>query len=236
MNTKVGITAIAGLCLIVSSVILGGSLYYSRSTVRTVKVVGAATKRFGSDIVKWRVMLARNTYPEGVREGYESIRQDLRSFEDMLVDSGVDKDDLVVQPANLNPTYNSEGKISGYSITQNMYIISKDVDKIEKLALDPGTLADRGIFLQFSNLEFYSSELSEIKKELLAAATIDARRRAEKMAKSSGSTIKYIISAKAGVFQITEPYSTEISDYGINNTSTKEKDITVTANVEFAIK
>ncbi len=42
--------------------------------------------------------------------------------------------------------------------------------------------------------------------------------------------------ANVGVFQITEPYSTEISDYGVFDTNTKEKDITVTMNVTFNLK
>jgi hypothetical protein len=36
--------------------------------------------------------------------------------------------------------------------------------------------------------------------------------------------------------QITEPYSTEVSDYGIYSTSTREKNITVTVSVSFTIR
>jgi hypothetical protein len=42
--------------------------------------------------------------------------------------------------------------------------------------------------------------------------------------------------ARAGVFQITEPYSTEVSDYGIYNTGTKQKSISVTLTAYFNLK
>jgi hypothetical protein len=38
------------------------------------------------------------------------------------------------------------------------------------------------------------------------------------------------------VFQITEPYSTEVSSLGIYDTSTRKKQISVTASAVFAIK
>ena len=78
--------------------------------------------------------------------------------------------------------------------------------------------------------------MSDIKRELLAEATKDARKRAEEIAANSEATIDKINSARSGVFQITEPYSTEVSDYGIYSTSTRIKDITVTVHVSFTLK
>ena len=59
---------------------------------------------------------------------------------------------------------------------------------------------------------------------------------AEEIAKSTGDRIVHIVSARAGVFQITEPYSTEVADYGIYNTMTKKKDITVTVSTVFGLR
>ena len=110
------------------------------------------------------------------------------------------------------------------------------VDQLEKLALNPWTFTDQGIFLQSSNLEYYISNIDQVKRDLLADATKDAKQRAEEIVKSSGDVIKNIMTARAGVFQITEPYSTEVMDYGIYNTSTREKDITVTVHVTFSLE
>ena len=42
-------------------------------------------------------------------------------------------------------------------------------------------------------------------------------------------------SVRMGVFQITPRHSTEVSDYGINDTSSLEKDITAVVRVTFAV-
>jgi hypothetical protein len=39
-----------------------------------------------------------------------------------------------------------------------------------------------------------------------------------------------------GVFQITPRDSTEVSDYGINDTSSREKDVTAVVDATFAVK
>ncbi len=135
-----------------------------------------------------------------------------------------------------NQNYNSQGAVTGYNITQNFYLISKEMKKVEDLALNPGIFTDRGLMVQYSNLEYYNSQLDQVKRNLLAKATLDAKRRAAEIAKGTGDKIGKIQSARVGVFQITEPYSTEVSDYGVHNTSTKDKEITVTVHVVFGMK
>ena len=85
-------------------------------------------------------------------------------------------------------------------------------------------------------MEYFVSNLAELKAEMLALATADAKARAEEIAKSSGNKICGLLSAKTGVFQIRKPLSMDISDYGIYNTSSKEKEIAVTVNATFKIK
>jgi len=53
--------------------------------------------------------------------------------------------------------------------------------------------------------------LDELKVEMLAKATENAKLRAENMVKATGNRIGFMRSAKMGVFQITPVNSTEIS-------------------------
>ncbi|HEY0672393.1 MAG TPA: SIMPL domain-containing protein, partial [Longimicrobiales bacterium] len=85
-------------------------------------------------------------------------------------------------------------------------------------------------------LEYYYSDIARIKHNLLGAATRDARARADEIAKSAGSEVGQIIAARSGVFQITEPYSTEVSGMGMYNTGTRRKEITVTVRADFALR
>lgn len=228
--------AILGLSLIISAIIFGLFFYSSRAPEKSIRTVGAATESIDSDVIKWRVTIARNADQNGLKEAYNLIRDDLAAFKKLLTEQGIDTKQMGVQPVMTNQNYNSQGVVTGYSITQSFYLISKELKKVEDLALNPGIFTDRGLLVQFSNLEYYNSKLDQVKRELLAKATLDAKLRATEIAKGTGDKIAKIQSARVGVFQITEPYSTEVSDYGVHNTSTKKKEITVTVHVVFGLK
>jgi len=85
-------------------------------------------------------------------------------------------------------------------------------------------------------MEFFSTEIEEIKKQLLAKATQNAFERAEEIISATDLKIDKLISARVGVFQITEPYSTEVAGYGIHNTTSSKKNIKVTVSAEFTLK
>ncbi|MGH8501991.1 MAG: SIMPL domain-containing protein [Gammaproteobacteria bacterium] len=167
--------------------------------------------------------------------GYTLIDEDRRAIVKALVSRGIAEEDMTIQPASTLTQYGNDGQPTGYELQQGMYVVSRDISKIEDLTLNPGAFFERGLAVQFS-LEYYLANLSDTKRTLLAEATRDARRRAAEIAENSGAEIGEIASARSGVFQITEPYSTEVSDYGIYSTATRLKDITVTVHVSFTLK
>jgi hypothetical protein len=230
------IAIILGISFVVGAAVFGNYFYRSRMQDNAIRVVGAATKRYESDIVKWRVSVGRNTGLGEASAGYSDTRKAFEGLMAELKAAGISEKDISVQPINRNPVYDNNGNNTGYSFNQSVYVISSDLATIEKLALNPDAMFEKGIALQSSSLEYYFSKLPDIKKELLAEATRDAKGRAVEIAKNSGSGIGTMRSARAGIFQITEPYSTEVSDYGIYNTSTRQKDVTVTVTAEFGVR
>lgn len=227
---------ILGISLVVGAAVLGNYFYRARAQGNTIRVVGAATKRYDSDIVKWRVSVGRNTGLGDVSIGYSDTRKTFEALMAALKAAGIGDSEISVQPINRNPVYDNNGNNTGYSFIQSVYVISKDLSTVEKLALNPDEMFQKGVALQSSSLEYYFSKLPGIKKDLLAEAARDAKQRAVEIAKNSGSGIGAMRSARAGIFQITEPYSTEVSDYGIYNTSTRQKDVTVTVTAEFGLR
>jgi hypothetical protein len=227
---------ILGISFVVGAAVLGNYFYRARAQGNTIRVVGAATRRYESDIVKWRVSVGRNTGLGDVSIGYSDTRKAFEALMAALKAAGVGDSEISVQPINRNPVYDNNGNNTGYSFIQTVYVISKDLGTVEKLALNPDQMFEKGVALQSSALEYYFSKLPDIKKELLAEAARDAKERAIEIAKNSGSGIGTMRSARAGIFQITEPYSTDVSDYGIYNTSTRQKDVTVTVTAEFGLR
>jgi hypothetical protein len=199
-------------------------------------VTGYATKRFDSDVVKWTMVISRPVGLNDMKTGYQSIRQDVEILTNELKKNGIIDNEITIQPVSSQQQYNRDGLVSGYTIRQTLFIISNNLNTIEKLARNPDFIYNKGIILESSYMEYNYSKISDLKKALLAEATKDAKSRALEIANSSGSKLGKMISARQGVFQITEPNSTEVSDYGVYSTATKTKDITVTLTVTFVIK
>lgn len=227
--------AILALGILAAAVVFGILHYRSRAPRDTIQVTGAATRSFQSDIVKWRLVLARPVPTGELAAGYGALARDLDRVQSRLDASGMAFEDIGVQPVNAYPSFDQFGNRVGYNLNQSLYVISRDVDRLESLALNPGELIAVGLVLESSQLEYFYSGLDSLKHKLLATATEDARTRAEEIAGGSGLSIDRIAGARAGVFQITEPFSTEVSDFGIHNTATKRKEITVTVHATFVV-
>ncbi len=229
-STLMGAVVLA-LGMVLAALVFGAFFYNARDTGDTVQTVGAATERFTTDIAKWHLTLSRRTDLSGRQDGFASISADVRSLQTQLRGLGVADTSIIAQPPTSHESY-ANGNVTGYVIQQSMSVISDDVDTIEGLALDPGSLQTGGASLQHSRVEYFYSGLDAMKRNLLASATEDARARAREIL---GADVNHMTTARAGVFQITEPYSTEVASYGMHTTHTRTQEITVTVHATFAV-
>ncbi len=224
------------LSIIISAIIFGNYFYFANYQPASIKVVGFSTKTYQSDIVKWQINLSVSSDNTNLGKNYLKLRTDLQKITGYCQKLGIDLKELTVNPVNTMQRYDQFGNPSGYMITQNIFIVSKNLDIIEKAALNNEELIKEGVIIESSQLEYIFSKLPEIKKELIGDATKDAFARANEIAKANNGRIGKLISARTGVFQIKEPYSNEVSDYGIYSTRTKTKDISVTVSATFSLK
>jgi hypothetical protein len=70
----------------------------------------------------------------------------------------------------------------------------------------------------------------------LGEAITDAKARAEEIAKSGGAKVGKLMSASSGVVQVLAPNSTNVEDYGSYDTSTIQKEVSVTARASFGVR
>jgi len=112
---------------------------------------------------------------------------------------------------------------------------SNDVQKIAQVAREATELINQGILIESNSPQYYYTQIGDLKIEMLGEAAKDAKVRAERIASSTGNSIGSVRSAKMGVLQITAADSTEVSDSGVYNTSTIEKDMTAVVNIGFAV-
>ena len=95
--------------------------------------------------------------------------------------------------------------------------------------------SNQGIELISRDPEYLYTRLPELKLEMLAEATQNAKKRAEQMTVATGNKIGFMRSAKMGVFQITPISSVDVSDWGENDTSSLEKKVMAVVKVDFSI-
>lgn len=226
---------VLSLGLILAALVFGLFFYGARSSRETIQVVGSASRRFTADTVKWSISLTRPVAAGAVSDGYNRIGQDVTGLRTALIDAGIPETSITMQPASSRPTYDRNGEIAGYRMQQSLQIITEELEAAEALALDPGRFLRTGMILERSELEYFFSEIDSLKLELLAQATADARGRAERIAAAAGSAVGAVQEARAGVFQIREPFSTDVSPYGVYNTASPEKEISVTLHATFRL-
>lgn len=235
MKSQLKIATIVGLALVLSATILGVFFYQARQPQHTASVTGSASAEFEADTVKWSITLRETATPNQIKEGYLRLEESTKKLLSELQSKGITKNDITVKPINAYKEYDNTG-FSGYNLEQSIMVISTDIDKIESWALSPSGLLESGIIIQYSNLEYFYSDIDNLKKDLISDATVNARDRAQKMLVNTDLTLGKIRSIRSGVFQITEPYSTMVSSSGIYDTSTRDKQISITVHAVFELK
>ena len=204
-----------------------------------VAVTGTAYEIVKSDSGK--IYFSISTQAKTKADAYKIAKKQIPEVKQYLEAKGIK--DITVKNYNGYYSYkynqatgNYTNEVENYKLTQPMEAASNDVNLIKDVALDIQNLIDKGIDISDANASYFYSGLTELKIKLLKEATIDAKKRASAMLKANNNRAGKIQSIKMGVFQITDVDSTNVSDMGINDTSTIDKKVTAVANVVFKIK
>jgi uncharacterized protein len=225
--------------LVVASAIFGWAYSKSKKGDESITVTGSAKKRIKSDLIVWSASITAQSGQ--IEEAYQQLAIGIPTVKKFLMDKGISEEQITI--SSVTPvkerekdSYGAEsGKITGYSLRQSVEVKSTEVEKVSRIAREATDLIKQGIFIESSAPQFIYTKLGDLKIEMLAEAAKDAKVRAEQIANSTGNSISTVRSARMGVMQITAADSNEVSDYGINDTSSLEKDITAVVNVSFAI-
>ncbi len=241
-NTQI---IILGLCIatatIASSIIFSkGFLSVTKFMREQITVTGSAQKDIQSDYAVWTGSFSRRE--ADMATAFKKLGKDLAKVKRYLVGQGVDEKDVIAQQIETETVYkknekgNNTNDIEGYRLKQTVELRSKDVERIARISREATGLINDGIEFYSGSPEYFYTKLDELKVEMLAKATENAKLRAENMVKATGNRTGFMRSARMGVFQITPVNSTEISDWGMNDTSSLEKKVTAVVNASFSIE
>ena len=244
-RTKVIVAFIFSAAIIAAVWIGGYYLNKARGHAKTVSVVGMAERDFESDLIVWRMSF--DVLNMDMKSGYNEIKNVNKTVRDYLVSKGVSENEIDFQAITCDKeteyhynteTHQSYYTFAGYRLTQVVKVESNDVDKVEKISREIAELLDKGIQMNTNNLSYYYTKLSDLKIEMLAEATENARNRAETIAKSAKARLGSLQTANMGVFQITAPNSSdeEYSWGGTFNTTSKKKRASINMRLTYYVK
>ena len=203
-----------------------------------ITVTGSAYQVVKSDSA--RLEFEINARKPNKQLAFNTVKAQLPIVMKYLEDKGIK--DIDVKASNGYNTYkytpngNMTNEIAYYNLSRQVVIKSDDVQKIKDISTDIQNLLDKGIDINVMSAQYFYSGLSDLKVKLLEEATTDAKDRATAMLKATHNKPGKIQSVNMGVFQITPVDSTNVSDMGINDTSTIDKKVTAVANVVSRIK
>ncbi len=202
---------IASAILALGIATAGAEVAEFRLADRTVSVKGLAERTVRADLAIWPIrFVATGDDLAAVQAKTAKDEQAVLAFlakqglpGETVVSRGVDVVDLLAQAYRQGPVE------SRYIVTRTLTVRSTDVDAVDRASQNVAELLDQGVALggdqgmPGANGPSYSfTRLNDIKTDMIAEATRNAREAAQQFATDSGAALGGIRRANQGVFQI----------------------------------
>ncbi|HEX6927788.1 MAG TPA: SIMPL domain-containing protein [Gammaproteobacteria bacterium] len=219
---------------------VGDGFMQGRKGDRFVTVKGVSEREVTADLALWplRYVATGNelaAVQKTLREQTAQIREFLTNAgipDDAIEIQGVEVTDVAAQAWREGPVRNR------FIVAQTLIVRGTDVKVIETASRSIGELLDAGIVLstdygpQSNSPNYIFTRLTQIKPEMIAEATRNARAAAEQFAADSGSHLGGIRRANQGVFQILP----RIAVGGMPEEKQVEKTVRVVSTVEYYLE
>ncbi|MFC1708811.1 SIMPL domain-containing protein [Candidatus Omnitrophota bacterium] len=233
------VAVILGISLVwVANIVSGTAI--SIKNKGYVKVKGFAKKDIRSDLAIFSVKIIEEEVD--LKACYAKLKEDKERANKFLEKYGTKEDIIRFYQAKIREKYkiNDRGhetdEFVNFKLTQDFSIQSDDVDKIEKLSEEISGLLEEGVKLFVSAPDYIYKDLDALKVQMIGEATANAKDRAQIIAKKGRFRLGPIASVRVGIFQITPAYSTAVSNYGINDTTSIDKEIKSVVEIEYFVK
>ncbi len=218
---------------------VGYGFRVGRATDRFVTVKGVAERNVQADVALWPLrFVATNDDLSRAQADIKRSEKEIVAFLDRhgidpgaVQVQGLEVTDLLANPYRSGPTQ------SRYIITQTLMVRTQDTERIRLASQDIGELVDAGVVLSSlggpgSGPTYLFSGLNDLKPEMIAEATQEARRAAQQFARDSGSQLGGIRQANQGVFVILPRDRAP----GIVEESQLEKTVRVVSTVDYYLE
>jgi hypothetical protein len=223
--------------LVAAALIFTGGFVQSRTADRYVTVKGIAERDVKAGLALWPLRFVATDDRLDVAQA--AIARSHASVIAFLERHGVDRAKTEVQGLEVTDVlanaYRDGPAASRYIIAQTLMVRSDDADVVRAASQKVGELVDAGVVLsaQHGSITptYLFTGLNDLKPQMIAEATKNARRAAEQFATDSGSRILGIRRANQGLFEILPRDRVQ----GVDEESQIHKTVRVVTTVEYYI-
>lgn len=173
---------------------------------REVTVRGLAEREVKADLVTWPITysLAGND----LMTIYQKVNTNNEIIVKFLTSNGIPREEISVNPPDTydraSNRYGSDSFNYNYAISCTVTVTTRQVDKVRKLLARQSDLLKEGIPFSNSYINYQFTGLNDIKPEMIAEATKNARAAAQQFAADSESHVGKIKTASQGQFSIDD--------------------------------
>jgi hypothetical protein len=227
--------ALLAIAVVVGSVFIANGIR-DRNRDDVITVTGSAKRRISSDYIVWTASISALDAAPG--PAAKQIRKWMPRIRAFLTAHGIKPGELTVQPiSTLSPgEVSDEGEsFRRYRLKRTFEVRSSRVSAVTAMAEASASILAEGIPLAADPPEYVYTKLPALRPQIIRAAIKDAQRRAHVLVEATGAKLGKVRGVGVGVFQVTAPNSTDVSDYGTYDTTTRSKDVTGVVNVTFAL-
>lgn len=220
--------AVLALGMIVGGYLLGNGLVRAREADRSVLVRGLAERDVTADLAIWTLSYSATAGDlETAQADIDRASQSIRSF---FQEVGFPADAL--QPTGVNVSqFNDNNSTPRFTVRQRMTLRTTDIKRAQDAVRRQFDLVRRGVALEEgSGMAYTFTKLNNIKPEMVAQATKNARVAAQQFAKDSGTSVGAIKSASQGYFEINARDGEAGGGWGVSDTPYKKVRVVTTVN------
>jgi hypothetical protein len=230
-----GLVSLA-IAIVVAGVVVGGAVRAVKASRDTISVTGSAKQPISADLVQWGLRVNATDPDPGAAS--RAVAAQARKVHDFLFGGGLSAREVTAEPLATEEVSVRRGgrRVTAYRLTQRFDVSSRRIDAVEALGARLSALLEQGVPVAADPLAYVSTRLRNARLQALAKATANAKERAATIVQGIGGRLGGARRARLGVYQVTPRNSTDVSDYGINDTSSREKDVTAVVTVTFALE
>jgi hypothetical protein len=222
-----GTAGIVAIGLIAGGYVLGNGLLRAKDAERAVTVRGVAERDVMADLATWTISYSATS--SSIAEAQAKVREDTAAIEAFFAGLGFPKDAL--QPTGANVSSFSTDGVTTFTVRQRLSLRTEDIARAQQAVARQFDLVGRGVFLEEGSAMSYSfTKLNDVKPEMVAEATKDARAAAEQFAEDSGSRVGKIRDATQGYFTIEARDGDSGGGWGVSDSPYKKVRVVTTVN------